>query len=213
MEADGGDNNDWIKLNVGGFRFETTVKTLLMEDSMLSRMVASEIPTSKDEDGCIKIDRPGKHFNQILDYLRSGMFPTFGSIKDAEELKIEADYYLIGELKRKCESFIEEFRKHDTILVRELVLLYEYDYGNYIPQRKGSGVFGIGIPRKMDGSISLSYLRMAFPKATGLCRHNSSAEIEFEMLQIVGDSIQLPKDYQNGVGDYYVLPIKAWKKA
>ena len=109
MDANGEDDNDWIKLNVGGFRFETTVKTLSKEDSMLSRMVTSEIPTSKDEDGCIKIDRPGKHFNQILDYLRSGMFPTFGSIKDVKELRNEADYYLIDELKIKCENLIDDF--------------------------------------------------------------------------------------------------------
>ena len=84
---------------------------MLKEDSMLSRRVTNEIPTSKDEDGCIKIDRPGRHFNEILDYLRSGMFPTFDNIKDAEELRKEADYYSVCELKRKCENRIDELEK------------------------------------------------------------------------------------------------------
>ena len=193
-------------MNVGGFRFETTVKTLSREDSMLSRMVTSEIPTSKDEDGCIKIDRPGKHFNLILDYLRNGMFPTLGSIKDVKELRNEADYYLIDKLKMKCENLIDEFfSEKRTILVKELVFDYnamEYKYTS----------FGVGIPLMMDGNISLSQLRMVFPAATGLCRHDNYAKIKFAMLPMEGESIQLPEDYQKGNDYYYVLPIKARNK-
>merc|ERR1719414_97553 len=119
------------------------------------------------------IDRPGKHFNQILDYLRSDMFPTFGSIKDVKELRNEADYYLIDELKVKCENLIDEFfSERRTILVKELVFNYgkmEYEYTS----------FGVGIPLMMDGSISLSQLRMVFPSATGPCRKDIQATIEF----------------------------------
>ena len=202
----GKDNDDWIKLNVGGFRFETTVKTLSREDSMLSTMVTSEIPTSKDEDGCIKIDRPGKHFNLILDYLRSGTFPTLGSIKDVKELRNEADYYLIDELKKKCEHFIEEFfSEKRTILVKEL--FFDYKENQYKYTR-----FGVGIPPMMDGSISLSQLRIVFPSATGLCRHDHYANIQFAVLPMDGESIQLPEDYQKGDDFYYVLPIKARNK-
>jgi len=202
MEANGEDNNDWIKLNVGGFRFETTVKTLSKEDSMLSRMVTSNIPTSKDEEGCIKIDRPGKHFNQILDYLRSGMFPTFGSIKDVKELRNEADYYLLDELKIKCENLIDEFfSEKRTILVKELI--FDHNEMNYKYNK-----LAIGIPLMMDGNISLSQLRMVFPGATGLCRHDHYAKIKFAVLPMVGESIQIPEDYQKGDDYYYTLPIK-----
>ena len=222
MEANGDSKNDWIKLNVGGLMFETTASTLLKEDSMLSRMVTSEIPTSKDEDGCIKIDRPGKHFNQILDYLRSGMFPTFECIKDAEELRNEADYYSIEELKRRCEKRIDELEKdrmkrehasttdkNKTIFVRELLFSKQssayYSSGWQLTNgRAHNGFDGFRIPRMMDGSISLSYLRMAYPSATGLCIQTS--KFEFTILPVVGESIQIPESEEEE--NYFVLPQK-----
>jgi len=236
MEANGDSKNDWIKFNVGGLMFETTASTLLKEDSMLSRMATSQIPTSKDEDGCIKIDRPGKHFNQILDYLRSGIFPTFEITKDAEELRNEADYYSVEGLKERCEKRIDElekdrmnrehattFDKNKTILVRELLFAKER---NYHPQltngRVFNGVDGFRIPCMMDGTISLSYLRMAYPSATGLCIRTST--FEFTVLPIVGESIHIPesekkknKKQEHGSDEeseeekeelYFVLPKK-----
>ena len=209
-------------MKVGGSRFEATASTLLKEDSMLSRMVASEIPTSKDEDGCIKIDRPGRHFNEILDYLRSGMFPTFDNIKDAEELRNEADYYSVGELKRKCENRIDELEKdrmhhehastidkNKTLLVRRLLLRSEKNrYGDITWSVQGSeidGLDGFRIPRMMDGSISLSMLRRAYPSATGLCIHTSGHE--FTMLPVLGDLIQIPEEDESK--RYYVLPYQS----
>jgi len=209
MEANGDSKNDWIKLKVGGLMFETTASTLLKEDSMLSKMVTSEIPTSKDEDGCIKIDRPGKQFNRILNYLRSGMFPTFESIEDAEELRNEADYYSIEGLKTRCEKRIDEYEKNrmkrehastvdknKTILVRELCFAKQsnayYSSGWQLTNgRDYNGVDGFRIPCMMDGSISRSYLRMAYPSATGLCIRTS--KFEFTVLPVVGESIQIPK--------------------
>jgi len=219
MEANGDSKNDWIKLKVGGLMFETTASTLLKEDSMLSRMVTSEIPTSKDEDGCIKIDRPGKHFNQILDYLRSSMFPTFESTKDAEELRNEADYYSVEGLKERCEKRIDELEKdrmkrehastldkNKTILVRPLLFVNQSNYRGW-QLRDGSnynGYDGFRIPRMMDGSISLLYLRMAYPSATGLCIQTS--KFEFTILPVVGESIKILETEEEDEVNYFVLP-------
>ena len=47
-----------IKLNVGGVHYSTSTSTLSKySDSMLGRLVNGDLPTTKDEDGAIFIDR------------------------------------------------------------------------------------------------------------------------------------------------------------
>ena len=67
------------------------------------------------------------------------------------------------------------------------------------------GLNGFRIPRMMDGSISLSYLRRAYPSATGLCIHTSGHE--FTMLPVLGDLIQIPEEDESK--RYYVLPYQS----
>ena len=57
----------WIKLNVGGQQFITSESTLQKEpESMICKMVFGEIPSLKDENGAILIDRSPKYFEMIL---------------------------------------------------------------------------------------------------------------------------------------------------
>jgi len=70
---------------------------------MLARMVSTTIPTTKDKNGYIQIKRSGKFFGAILDYLKDKSFPTLRSLEDIDDLKDEADFYLIDELKKYCQ--------------------------------------------------------------------------------------------------------------
>jgi hypothetical protein len=72
------DHDGWVKLNVGGQQFWTTLTTLNAEpDSMLARMFDSNVegrlaPGRQDDSGAYLIDRTPKYFEPILNYLRTG---------------------------------------------------------------------------------------------------------------------------------------------
>jgi len=106
-----------VHLNVGGRIYSTTLITLQYDpSSMLARMFTGLIPTTKDEQGRYFIDRDGKHFRYILNYLRDG------SVKvpqdSVEEVLQEARFYGLDELAINLEERIppaptlqEEVRK------------------------------------------------------------------------------------------------------
>eukprot|EP00727_Mastigamoeba_balamuthi_P011324 m51a1_g6814 hypothetical protein (762) ;mRNA; r:275001-278123 len=93
--------SDTVKLDVGGRVFRTALATLHREHSVLSAMFSDEGPAAvKDEDGTYFIDRSPKHFDTILNYLRSGLLIKPDSPADLEELLAEADFYQIRGLLR-----------------------------------------------------------------------------------------------------------------
>eukprot|EP01105_Mastigella_eilhardi_P000680 TRINITY_DN1081_c2_g1_i1.p1 TRINITY_DN1081_c2_g1~~TRINITY_DN1081_c2_g1_i1.p1 ORF type:complete len:386 (+),score=76.94 TRINITY_DN1081_c2_g1_i1:138-1160(+) len=88
-----------VKLDVGGRIFRTSLATLTKETSMLSQMFSgSGFKVEKDEDGSYFIDRSGKHFDTILNYLRTGVLVKPTDPAALEELKIEADFYQLESL-------------------------------------------------------------------------------------------------------------------
>ena len=83
-----------VKLNVGGKKFETTLTTLTTyPDSMLGAMFSGRHEVPPDEEGCVFIDRDGKHFGTILNFLRTGTLDMPSSTKAVSELKREMEYY------------------------------------------------------------------------------------------------------------------------
>ena len=61
-----------VNLYVGGRRFTTSLQTLTKDpDSMLAAMFSGKFEVKPSEDGVFFIDRDGKHFRFILDYLRT----------------------------------------------------------------------------------------------------------------------------------------------
>ncbi|KAL5969458.1 BTB/POZ domain-containing adapter for CUL3-mediated RhoA degradation protein 1 [Taenia solium] len=87
-------SRDWlgnyVKINVGGSLFYTTISTLTREDSW------------------VLLDRSGKHFHLILNYLRDGSVPLPDSRQDLEELLIETRFYCLEGLRRMCEEKLEK---------------------------------------------------------------------------------------------------------
>ncbi|UMM20511.1 hypothetical protein L5515_015759 [Caenorhabditis briggsae] len=86
------DKDPIVKLNVGGVTFQTLKSTLTKHKSMFKVMLETEMPVTKDESGCIFIDRDPKKFEKVLEFLRTGRIDFSESVKiienDSELLKI-----------------------------------------------------------------------------------------------------------------------------
>lgn len=99
---------DPVSLNVGGEIYTTTLDTLTRcRDSMLGAMFTGQIPTLRDRRGNIFIDRDGKVFRYILNYLRSSSLDLPDGFSELALLRREADFFQIRPLLeeiRRCEA-------------------------------------------------------------------------------------------------------------
>jgi len=101
----------YVKLNVGGSLFYTTIGTLTSKPcSMLEAMFSGRMEVLADNEGWILIDRSGKHFGAILNYLRDGSVPLPESKQHLEELLQETKFYLLDELSSEI---TDELSKKD----------------------------------------------------------------------------------------------------
>lgn len=91
-----------VTLNVGGLKFTTTVTTLKNAPfpSLFNAMFSGRHTLKKDSTGCFFIDRDGRYFHDILNFLRDGRFnypPDGKDYKYLVELRAEAEFYgLLG---------------------------------------------------------------------------------------------------------------------
>lgn len=76
-------------------------------------MTLSYYDTRADAEGWILIDRCGKHFGTILNFLRDGSCILPESMTALAELLAEAKYYCIEELAESCERAMENKRKEN----------------------------------------------------------------------------------------------------
>jgi hypothetical protein len=87
-----------VELNIGGFRFETSVQTLcrvphIFFDAYFSGRYAQDVCA----DGSIFVDRNGAHFGHILEYMRDGVVSVaepgaYPSVSLLRALKLEFGY-------------------------------------------------------------------------------------------------------------------------
>ena len=104
-------SSDIIVLNVGGIEYTTSRATLIKyPESMLARMFSGTVPTAIDKKGRYFIDRDGKLFHYILQYLRTG-FTIFPEDKlESEALTIEADFYMLDKLSSQIHEYHKTYR-------------------------------------------------------------------------------------------------------
>ncbi|KAI1694617.1 BTB/POZ domain-containing protein [Ditylenchus destructor] len=110
----------WVRLNVGGKIFQTTKDTLARcPESFLARLVNGELPSEKDETGALLIDRSYKHFDTILNYLRTGVVHFVRKEKAIKDLLCEVDFYNI-------QSLVDEIQKSTNRpnIRTEIIYLY-----------------------------------------------------------------------------------------
>ncbi|XP_034414353.1 BTB/POZ domain-containing protein KCTD21-like [Cyclopterus lumpus] len=90
---------DPVSLNVGGEVYTTTLDTLTRcPDSMLGAMFTGQIPVLRDNGGNVFIDRDGKVFRYILNYLRSSSLDLPDGFSELALLRREADFFQIRPL-------------------------------------------------------------------------------------------------------------------
>lgn len=111
-----GNPSQYVKLNIGGSLHYTTIGTLTKHDTMLRAMFSGRMEVLTDSEGWILIDRCGKHFGTILNFLRDGTVALPDSCKEIAELLSEAKYYCIAELVESCEqAFVRRERDAEPI--------------------------------------------------------------------------------------------------
>ncbi|KAG5684133.1 hypothetical protein PVAND_013374 [Polypedilum vanderplanki] len=110
--------NKWIKLNVGGILFMTSRETLLKDpNSMLARLIDgdSELISDKDENGAYMIDRDGKYFPPILNFLRHGKLILDSGLA-AEGVLEEAEFYNITHLITLVKEHIQRRDQQTSVI-------------------------------------------------------------------------------------------------
>ncbi|KAM6459958.1 BTB/POZ domain-containing adapter for CUL3-mediated RhoA degradation protein 2 isoform 1-T2 [Liasis olivaceus] len=100
--------NKYVRLNVGGSLYYTTVQVLTRHDTMLKAMFSGRMEVLSDKEGWILIDRCGKHFGTILNYLRDNTVILPKNRQEIKELMAEARYYLIQGLVDLCQVALQD---------------------------------------------------------------------------------------------------------
>jgi len=93
--------SEFVKLNVGGKRYITTRSTLSEHGEnfftrILERVDSGKIMHETDEKGYILIDRNGKLFEYVLDYLRSGTLICSKKMELRKRVRKELEFYEMG---------------------------------------------------------------------------------------------------------------------
>ncbi|RVE69384.1 hypothetical protein OJAV_G00077180 [Oryzias javanicus] len=88
----------YVKLNVGGTLHYTTVQTLSKEDSLLQRICNGDTEATIDSEGWVVLDRCGRHFGVVLNFLRDGSVPLPDDCRELDEVLKEAQYYQVQDL-------------------------------------------------------------------------------------------------------------------
>jgi hypothetical protein len=100
--------NDIIKLNVGGFKYETTLNTITSDsDSMLANMFSGRHLMKPDSEGYYFIDRDGDIFKYVVKYLRDKRL-NLDTIDTSivKNIRDEAGYFQINGLVEVCDQNI-----------------------------------------------------------------------------------------------------------
>ena len=96
-----------VVLNIGGQRYTTTAATLHSQgENYFTSLLSGRIPAAKDDTGAYFIDRNGRYFEPILDFLRSGTLALPLS-HPWQSIKLEAEFYLIKSMLRFFSSDAE----------------------------------------------------------------------------------------------------------
>ncbi|XP_078535425.1 BTB/POZ domain-containing adapter for CUL3-mediated RhoA degradation protein 2 [Lissotriton helveticus] len=114
MKGLGSFGNKYVRLNVGGYLCYTTVQVLTRHDTMLKAMFSGRMEVLTDKEGWILIDRCGKHFGTILNYLRDDTIILPNTGQEIKELMAEAKYYLIQGLVEMCKAALQDTKETYT---------------------------------------------------------------------------------------------------
>mmetsp|Transcript_41955 Transcript_41955/g.96286 ORF Transcript_41955/g.96286 Transcript_41955/m.96286 type:complete len:371 (+) Transcript_41955:37-1149(+) len=155
-----------IRLDIGGTAFSTSKATLTrVPGSMLEAMFSGRHQVRPEDEGVFFIDRDGRHFHHILNYLRDGdqWLPPLDP-ETCQEVAREADYYGLPEMMEKlCPSVshLSLVAKSHSIDLRETTLTLTPVAG----ENMWSAGAMFNAPRSKDGRIEIA-VRLHQPSIT-----------------------------------------------
>ncbi|XP_053567253.1 BTB/POZ domain-containing protein KCTD21 [Bombina bombina] len=110
--------SDPVTLNVGGKLYTTSLSTLTrIPDTMLGAMFSGKVPSKKDSHGNFFIDRDGKVFRHILNFLRSSHLDLPDDFQEMSLLRREVDFYQIQPLIDAFQEKEAELLKSGKIVI------------------------------------------------------------------------------------------------
>ncbi|KAM0977626.1 hypothetical protein ACFX15_013201 [Malus domestica] len=177
------DSSSLIRLNIGGKKFCTTIDTLTHRepDSMLAAMFSGRHSICQDaEKGYVFLDRDGKHFRHILNWLRDGVVPT---LKDSiySELLREAEYYQLLGLMDGINAVLNKKREDeelDTELTRtDIIKCIQSDRVRF----RGVNLSGLDLSKLDLSLVDFSYAclkNVFFSRANLQCAKFKDADAE-----------------------------------
>jgi len=129
-----GSPSQYVKLNVGGSLYYTTIGTLTKHDGMLRAMFSGGMEVLTDAEGWILIDRCGKHFGTILNFLRDDSVPLPENSRELQELKNEAHFYCLTHLVQACEYEKDTGDDREANNISYVPVITSKDEENYLLQ-------------------------------------------------------------------------------
>ncbi|XP_023298429.2 BTB/POZ domain-containing protein KCTD9 [Lucilia cuprina] len=160
-------SSKWIKLNVGGKVFLTTIWTLVSKEpeSMLARMFSQEgamLPSDQDEQGAYLIDRSPHYFEPIINYLRHGQLIVDQNVS-LEGVLEEAKFFGLESLVSQLEpQIIQQNQSMDNIPLTRRDVIKALIQTSHITEIRFQGVNLAGADlRKLDfRNINFKYACM-----------------------------------------------------
>ena len=118
--------DDIVTLNVGGHIYTTSLSTLTKDrDSMIGAMFSGELTSTKDNRGNYVIDRDGKLFRFVLNFLRSDKLQLPEDFKELEMLLEEAEFYQIKDMVDAVKQVQQQRITH--VVERTNLVIYSPD--------------------------------------------------------------------------------------
>eukprot|EP00088_Acartia_fossae_P068951 TRINITY_DN8863_c0_g1_i2.p1 TRINITY_DN8863_c0_g1~~TRINITY_DN8863_c0_g1_i2.p1 ORF type:complete len:386 (+),score=112.05 TRINITY_DN8863_c0_g1_i2:37-1194(+) len=112
-------NSEIVVLNVSGFRIEALRSTLTkFPESLLGQMFKHGSDLCPMTKGAYFVDRNPSTFQQVLNYLRTDELDSnVTTVGELKELLLEAQYFVLDELKAKLQDELSGKDDSDTTLV------------------------------------------------------------------------------------------------
>ncbi|KAJ0064046.1 hypothetical protein NL108_017712 [Boleophthalmus pectinirostris] len=117
----GAAGGQYVRLNVGGALFLCPLRVLTRRESRLRDMFRGKTEVMIDREGWVLIDRSGKHFGSILNFLRDGSLVLPKSRVQIQEVLNEARYYGLQGLVLHCQSTLQKASQELPLCVTPVV--------------------------------------------------------------------------------------------
>jgi len=126
------DEEEIVSVNVGGQHFVTTTTTLRKDTkSMLYAMFSGKYPSKRDFNGSYFIDRDGKYFRYILNYLRDGNIDLPDDLHKLQQILRESKFYQVDSLVRVLTEKVQLLKEKARLTTQgDYAVVYLGGYGN-----------------------------------------------------------------------------------